>query len=587
MSEKVYFLSVLFCIGMSVIGGEIAVDKKFLKTLPKAEQAMKDEVDHWGLPFSDQLRRFLNGRAVLEKQLGGKAPEKFIIGLQDSLTKIPLNKYWFKGKYSNEIDLSAAKNEYESFQIAVLPEIGKTLEKVSLTVRPPGLSGEKGKIVAENIRIYRVAYVDTANTGARYPSLYKGMWPDILLPYEPIKISGTDAGVFWVEIKVPKDCAAGNYAGEFELRADNETLPVKIRLRVYDFALPDRVPFPLAVWTSPVLPWGEKMSPEKYRELAGEFLKHGIDPLCLGRDFCSLKNNDFRILDENLEYGLARGLQVFEIPGNKKPEDLKSYIDHIREKGWGDKALVYLGPDEPTESTFKKVNIPRYQKFHNLYPNIKKFLATEYHPDIDKGCDVWLTDVSTAKGAEFASANRGKAKLWFYFCHLPIHIDYCRPLVQAPNMQIDNEAVEHRLALWLCWKYHTDGMFIWAGNREWKKPDIDRRDWEHKGWQLPSKPYGFPYGGIHNGNGYLIYPGPAPSIRMKVLRDGLEDYGYLLALEKALPRIKNKEDIRKAKAILQVPVQVLVNAHYFNRDPQGILQTRAEIGEILSRLPEK
>ena len=215
---------------------------------------------------------------------------------------------------------------------------------------------------------------------------------------------------------------------------------------------------------------------------------------------------------------------------------MKSYIEHLRRQGWISQAMIYLGPGEPGESTFINRNIPAFQKFHAAYPDIKVFLASEYHPDIDKGCDIWLDDVSTGKGAEFASKHRGKAGLWFYFCHLPIHIDYYRPLVQAPNMQIDNEAVEHRLTLWLCWKYNAEGMFIWAGNQEWKKTDVDRRDWEHKGWGLSTKQYGFPYAGIHNGNGYLIYPGPSPSIRMKVLRDGLEDYGYLLALKKKLCR---------------------------------------------------
>ncbi len=576
--KKMMFYSfiVLSSFGISGILSADEVNTKFLKTLPAGEQAMKDEVDHWGLPFSDQLRRFINARSQLKKQLGAKTPKNFLIGLQNGLEKIPLNKYWFKGKYSNKINLSSAKNEYESFQVAVLPEIGKTLKNVQLLAQPLKLSGGNSTITAKNISVYRVGYVKTVS--ARYPSLYSGMWPDILLPNEPQKISGTDLGLFWVEIKVPKDCATGIYEGELKLQADGESIPVKVKLHVYNFTLPDRVPFPIAVWTSPVLPWGEKMSPEKYRNLAGEFLKHGIDPISIGSDFLSLKKNDFKITDENLKYCIERGLQKFQIPNNKK------YIDHIRKKGWIDKALVYLGPDEPDDKIFKNKNIPAYQKFHSSYPDIRAFLASEYHANIDKGCDIWLTDISTGKGPKFASKNKGKSSLWFYFCHLPIRIDYYRPLVQAPNMQIDNEAVEHRLALWSCWKYGAEGMFIWAGNRGWKKGDIDRRDWEQKGWKLSPKPYGFPYAGIHNGNGYLIYPGPNPSIRMKVLHDGLEDYGYLMALKKALPLIKNKKLRQRAEAILKVPTQIMVDPHYFNRNPQGILKIRDEIGKILNEI---
>ena len=578
MNKLLFCLLIVFA--MSGIAGAAEVNKKFLKTLPAEEQAMKDEVDHWGLPFSDQLRRFINGQAQFRKQLGTKAPENFIPGIQNGLEKIPLNKYWFKGKYTNTVSLNAAKNEYENFQVAVLPNIGKTLNNVQLSAQALVSPDKKHVIAAKNIRIYRVGYVKTIP--ARYPSLYTGMWPDILFPNSPQKISGTDLGLFWVEVKVPKDCAAGSYEGYLKLQADGESIPVEIKLNVYNFKLPDRVPFPVTVWTSPFLPWKEKMSPEKYRSMAGEFLRHGIDPISIGRDFVSVKNNDFKILDENLEYCFDRGMQVFGIPrSGKKPEALKSYIDHIRQKGWDKKALIYIGPDEPDAKMFKNKNIPAYQKFHSVYPDIKVFLASEYHPDIDKGCDIWMTDLSTGQGPEFAEKNKGKAELWFYFCHLPIRIDYFRPLVQAPNMQIDNGAVENRLTLWMCWKYGAEGMFIYAGNSAWRGSKTERLNWKN-GWKLSPKLYGFPYAGIHNGNGYLIYPDNTPSIRMKIIRDGLEDYGYLLALKRALPSIKDKKLRMRAEEILKVPNTVLVNSHYFNRDPRGILEVRDEIGKILS-----
>jgi len=580
-----YLLIVLISVGISGIINAAQINKKFLETLPKEEQAMKDEVDHWGLPFSDQLRRFIDARSQLKKHLGIETPKNFLLGLQHGLEKVPLNKYWFKGKYTNEITLTAAKNEYENFQVAVLPEIGKTLKNVSLSAQPLKLEGGKGTIPKENIRVYRVKYVKTVSS--RYPSLYTGMWPDILLPNGSLKITGTDLGLFWVEIKVPKDSAAGDYEGELKLQVDGESIPVKVKLHVYNFSLPDRVPFPIAAWTSPSLPWGGTMSPEEYRSLAGELLKHGIDPISVGRSFVSLKDNDFKILDKNLKYCFDRGLQVFSIPrSGTTPEKLKTYVDHIRQKGWNNKALIYLGPDEPDKKMFQSNNIPIYQKFHSVYPNIKAFLATEYHSNIDKGCDIWLTDVSTGKGPEFAEKKKGKSRLWFYFCHLPIRIDFYRPLVQAPNLQIDNEAIENRLTLWLCWKYGAEGMFIWAGNKEWNKPDVDRRDWEQKDWKLPTKPYGFPYAGIHNGNGYLIYPGPNPSIRMKILRDGLEDLGYLAILKELQRKNSDRAFQEEAEKLISVPTSILVNAHYFNRDPKVLLKIRNRIGELIEKGPK-
>jgi len=568
---------------LSQLGRAAEVDKQFLKTLPPQEQALKDSVDHWGLPFADQLRRFLSARSSFRKALGRRSPKGFLVGIQHGLEKVPQNKYWFKGRYGTSVSLQAAGNEYESFQVAVLPEIGKGLENVRLTPGDLGKKTGQGTIPAQAISVYRVGYVKTV--AARYPSLYTGWWPDCLLENAAIGIDGTDLGLFWVDIKVPAHASAGDYRGELLLAADDESVPIEVTLHVHAFQLPDRVPFPIAVWEAPRWPWGEKMTREDHRALLGEFLKHGVDPVSVGKASVSLDENDFSRLDANLEFCFARGLQLFEIPNPRKnPEKLKPLVEHLRAKGWIDKALLYSNQDEPDATQFAVRNIPFCRQLNSLYPDLRVYLASEYHPRIDRGCNIWMSDLSTGRGAAFAQANRGEAELWFYYCHLPVRIDFCRPLVQAPNMQIDNEAIEHRLALWLAWKYRTTGMFIWAGNRGWQSKDIDRRDWQERGWQLPEQPSSFPYAGIHNGNGFLIYPGPNPSIRLKIIRDGLEDYGYLMELKRRAEKSPKEKLVARARQLLSVPQTVLVDAHYFNRNPAGLLKARNEIARLIDDL---
>lgn len=556
-------------------------DQKIVDSLPPAERAIKDTVDHWGLPFSDQLRRLEAAAQAQREHLGALAPKGFVVGVRHGLEKIPKNKYWFKGRYSNEVALEAAANEYENFQVAVLPETGKTLSRVTLA--PAALAGDAGRsIPAENMRIYRVGYVQTVR--AQYPSLYTGPWPDPLLANGPISAGGTDLGLFWVELKVPRDAAPGTYRGQLQLEADGQQVPVHVRLDVFKFTLPDRVPLPIAVWTSPVTIGGQKMTVEDYRRLLAALLEHGLDPVSIGRDFLDLDKPDFTVLDENLKFCLDRGLQRFEVPNpGAKPERLKPLVEHLRQKGWLDKAIVYSNQDEPTPDQFTAINVPYYKQLKELYPDLKLYLASAYQLGIDQGCDIWMTDLSTGAGPEFARQNRGRAELWFYYCHLPIHVDFWRPLVQAPNMQIDNEAIEQRLAPWIAWKYQTPGMFIWAGNREWANKELDRSQWQTGGWRLTEKPYGFPYGGLHNGNGYLMYPPAVPSIRVKLLRDGLEDYGYLAELKRRVKRASPRAQ-EKAEALLSVPPAVLVDSHYFNRNPQALLDTRHEIGRLVESL---
>jgi len=561
-------------------------DQELLKSLPEAELALKDTLDRWGLPFSDQLRRFQQAQQSWLDLLGADAPKDFMLGTQHGLEKIPKNKYWFKGTYGNRVHLQAARNESESFQVAVLPAIGKQLGRVTLV--SGSLQQEKGTgvIPAAAFTIYRVGYVQTVPP--QYPVLYVGPWPDVLLPNGPLDVARTDLGLFWVDVKVPRDAASGAYHGQLTLEADGHRVPVQVALKVHSFALPDRVPFPIAVWTGATWPPGQKMSPEDYRRTLAMFLEHGLDPISVGKEGVVLDKLDLAAFDEDIEFCLARGLQRFEIPNSvKDPEKLRPLVEHLRQKGWLDKALVYSSHDEPTEDTLRESNIPFYRQMKKLYPDLQVYLASQYYQEIDQACDIWMSDVSTALGAGFAAEHRGGSELWFYYCHLPIHVDFCRPLVHAPNMQIDNEAIEHRLAPWLAWKYQTPGMFIWAGNRSWTSQEGDSADWEKTGWRLSDKLATFPFGGIHNGNGFLLYPGPHPSIRLKVLRDGVEDYGYLMELNKRRLRAAGPEKpLQESDAALAVPPAVLVDAHYFNRDPDGLLQTRDAIARLIETLAE-
>ena len=558
-------------------------DEELLKQTSPAEQATQSEVDHWGLPFSEQLRRFSSARDAWRQSLGPQAPQNFVVGIQHGLEKVPRNKYWFKGVYGSSASIEAARNEYESFQVAVLPDIGKSCRNVTLTAEDLRLDGGTAVISRENVKIYRVGYVDTKPV--RYPTLYTGAWPDPLLPNGPLEISGSDLGLFWIEVHVPRDAVAGKYQGRLLLNVDSVATPVNVSLKVHTFALPDRVAFPITAWTVPQLPSGEKMTPADYRTLLGEFLAHGIDPISVGKDFVNLESGDFRTLDENLEFCFARGLQLFEIPsGGDKPEQLKPLVDHLRSKGWLSKAIVYSNQDEPSASQLDVRNIPYCRQMKMLYPDLRVFLASQYFPRIGEACDIWMTDISTGKGADFAQQNHGRTSLWFYYCHMPLHADFARPLVQAPNMEIDNEAIEHRLALWMAWKYQTQGMFIYGGNNEWTVKDVDRKDWQKTGWKMGDKPYPYPLGGLHNGNGWLIYPGPAPSVRLKLIRDGLEDYGYLLELKKRATATTNPELKKQAEAFLAMPPAVLMSSHYFNRDPASLLKVRAEMAQLIDAL---
>ena len=576
-------VSVLLGLLLCISHPSLAQKKKSTPTFPPAEEAIKNDVGPWGLPFADLKRKLDKGFAAFDAAYEAAhpkaAPLSYAVGIETSLRKVFRNKWWFKGEITDTVRLSACRNEVESFQIAVIPKMGKELENVTVTW--DGLKGP-GEIPKKNITIYRVLFVKTLP--AQYPTKHTGYWPDALMPLKPFSVKGLDLGLLWCDVRVPKDAPPGEYEGLITIRpAGSPPVEVKVKLRVRDFAIPDRVPFPMTVWPQTKEPkdWKAPMPPERFLEYCAMFLEHHIDPCSIGSLYIKRKDlqpGDLELLDKHLQFCLDRGMLCFRAMRYKSDKDMKAYYDHIKAKGWLDKCFLYGAQDEPALEQFNEKVIPDTTRIRRDYPGLRVLLATEWHPNLDQGVDLFMTDVST--GFELYGTPqrpRGREALWWYFCHLPVRIDFTRPLVEAPNMQIDNDAVEHRIAYWMMWKYEVKGCFIWNGT-SW--PRGLNANWPEEEWVVQEKPYGYPYAGIHNGNGYLVYPGPHPSLRIKVLRDGAEDYAYLLALEAAKERLSGKAR-EEAEALLAVPKDLVVDTHYFNRNPQALLDHRERVAGLI------
>ena len=93
----------------------------------------------------------------------------------------------------------------------------------------------------------------------------------------------------------------------------------------------------------------------------------------------------------------------------------------------------------------------------------------------------------------------------------------------------------------------------------------------------------YDFGG--NGDGALFYPGtldkivgrrPAPvaSIRLKLIRDGMEDYEYLIALQKAG---NGNEATRIARTFIQSVLS-------FRDNPESLYSAREQLGANLHKL---
>ncbi len=162
----------------------------------------------------------------------------------DSLCSI----WWAEGAYKimkdnplpdakgERVALSCAINEYEPFQLVLLPK--KRMEKVR--IESSALYNVSGyRIIPENISIYHVEYVTIITPTDEYGA--PGEWPDPLPSYDgPFTAYPGENHPLWVTIYVPSDANSGIYDGMITLTSGTWKKEIAIRLNVWNFVLPEK-----------------------------------------------------------------------------------------------------------------------------------------------------------------------------------------------------------------------------------------------------------------------------------------------------------------------------------------------------------
>lgn len=579
------------------------------------DTSLLNTVDDWGRPWVDctyslykrlaAYRTALADKRELPKQL------QFALGTEISLRKVFRNKAWFKGELSTRVSIAAAKGEEEAFQLVVIPlhpdELAamdvaarpaddgedlkawkqqdklmgmaplaaRTVTVSSVTVSDLKQTGGQAVIPASRVTLRRVGYIKTLPS--QYPVMHVGWWPDPLPALEPFSVSNPNVQPIWVEVDVPHDVPAGEYVGRITVQGPHE-LGIDLAVQVWDFAIPEYPAFPTAGWA--LAGSIRKQGVEVYRQYAEYVLDHGVSPWDAAQSFLDKKLVDMSVHDENLKRFVAKGLKCFEI-SRLQGEKLKAYYEHLKSKGW--EHLLYVRyHDEPHEREYPSY-LKRYREVKAIAPQVRISASEQAHPGMLGAADVWIGDVSTERPDWNQAARKRGDSVWWYYCHLPIHAEYFAPIVHTPGMVVDLQGIDHRIIYWLAWKAKVDGVGYWA-IAAWPKGN---KTWSEEGWKLRGR-NPFPYSGIHNGNGYIVYPGPSGpigSIRLKTIRDGLEDYDYLLALRRACEQVpaalRSHPTAANARALLDVPAELAVSPHYYNRDPFALLRQRARVANAI------
>jgi hypothetical protein len=281
---------------------------------------------------------------------------------------------------------------------------------------------------------------------------------------------------------------------------------------------------------------------------------------------------------------------------------MKAYLEtieaHLREKGWLEKAFVYWF-DEPDPKDYEFV-MNGFAKLKRWAPDLRRMLTEQVEPDLIGGPNLWCPLSSHYDHEQAEARRRAGEQFWWYVCTAP-KAPYC-------TLFIDHPGTELRVWLWQTWQRHIEGILVWQTNY-WTSsaayPDPER----------PQDPYADPMGWVSgystpagtrqawgNGDGRFLYPpeaaasgrptepvldGPVSSIRLEMLRDGIEDYEYLVILRDLLEARRDTlsdSDAARYQALLEVPPDITLNMTTFTTDPEPIERRRREIARAIEQL---
>ncbi|MCS6860513.1 MAG: DUF4091 domain-containing protein, partial [Abditibacteriales bacterium] len=208
----------------------------------------------------------------------------------------PCAVWWCEGTYkvsrerglpqakSKAVQIAAARNEYEPFQIVLRPQV--PLQGVRVTVSPL----TRGQTAINSIEVALVEYVPITTPSDSFGSI--GDYPDPLVPLS-IGSAGASPSRFdvpanvnqplWVTVYVPKDAAAGVYRGKVRIEPKNAAaMEVPVELRVFDFTLPDDSHAKTAYGVHIDNDWHKLQTPEQFKQVWDLYMQncrqHRISP---------------------------------------------------------------------------------------------------------------------------------------------------------------------------------------------------------------------------------------------------------------------------------------------------------------------
>jgi concanavalin A-like lectin/glucanase superfamily protein/glycosyl hydrolase family 123 len=495
--------------------------------------------------------------------------------------------------FKRSITISAARNEYEGFQVITFAKPAGKSVKIKVNVSKLTKINGTETIPEKNITIGFIKSIESEKPDI--PIDFTGKIPDAILNGETgFELKPYDFSPLYIKI-FTDNANSGKYTGELTLTCGEFQEKIKINLNVYNFTLPEKGTLKTAFsfFEKFYLKWYNLQSipDDKKRAIYKFLLSYRLSPNNIYTREAIYPNVKFLKEIKN-----QTNFFTIRSRGKNKPlsaEKLKDAIEKTRESikkikmnGLQDD-MYYYSYDEILShysdsklAAVTQINSALKKEFPKL-----RMMQTSF-PDkrIENLFNVWVPVINYFSSAEKREilerlSKRGD-EIWWYGADEPHH--------PYPNYFLDYPVFDCRIIMTLSYMYKVKGILYWSINREWETNTGINKQWPDASW----KPYIFSHNTkkrkYKNGMGNLVYPGKhgelLPSLRLENLRDGLEDYEYLMILKKLVAQKGNTALAKQAEILLKVPSNVAVAVDDYSANPENLMNYRNKVALMIEKL---
>jgi hypothetical protein len=475
-----------------------------------------------------------------------------------------------------ELALVSARNGHVSLQVALRSEEHGV---VRVRVIAPRLRN-----AALQVQVYRVGTVKVNSHPTDTPldevvRSEVGPYPDPLFPLEKeIALEASRTETLWVSVFTPEHTRSGIYRGVVEIDAGKQK--VKLPFHVEVFAA--TVPKVQKLWVTNWLWFEHELMAKHFPQLQSDPDRYWRVLENIGRTMAEYKQNvafvpvrtlakalladgfvqyDFGLVDRWIEIfdkaGMARMIEGGHLSGRlgggydspyviptdvvdngqivrkelpaddpRAEQNLREFLrqlrTHLEEKGWLGRYVQHVH-DEPHGAEMQI-----YRRFVRIVreelPGVPTLDAISLREDISaqEETTIWVPKLGTFdEGLDAIAAHKVRGgQSWYYIC-----LD---PRGKYLNRFIDYPTLKVRLLPWVNYRYGLTGYLHWGGNFWTDRPFENLQpDWGG-GFVLPA------------GDDAIVYPDPEHdgvfvSLRLEVMREGIEDYELLMESARRAP----------------------------------------------------